>query len=85
MRYNVDERQQAVRDRVKEFGDKEIVPVFQEHDRREEQFSRNGVPDRQGRAARRPPFRHVEAQHHHPIEMIKNVCMFFLCSCNAYL
>jgi len=38
MRYNVDERQQAVRDRVKEFAEKEIVPVFQENDRKEEAF-----------------------------------------------
>jgi len=38
MRYNVDDRQQAVRDRVKEFAEKEIVPVFQENDRRDEQF-----------------------------------------------
>ena len=38
MRYNVDDRQQAVRDRAKEFAEKEIVPVFQEHDRRPEQF-----------------------------------------------
>lgn len=38
MRYNVDERQQAVRDRVKEFAEKEIVPVFREIDRKEEAF-----------------------------------------------
>ncbi len=38
MRYNVDERQQAVRDRVKEFAEKEIVPVFQDLDRKEEAF-----------------------------------------------
>jgi len=38
MNYNVDERQQAVRDRVREFAEKEIVPIFQELDRKEEAF-----------------------------------------------
>ena len=38
MTYNADARQQAVRDRVKEFAEKEIVPVFQELDRKEEAF-----------------------------------------------
>ncbi|MCP4704643.1 MAG: acyl-CoA dehydrogenase [candidate division Zixibacteria bacterium] len=38
MRYNVDDRQQAVRDRAKEFAEKEIVPVFQENDRKDEAF-----------------------------------------------
>jgi len=40
MPYNVDERQQAVRDRVKEFAEKEIVPVYQKLDRKEEAFPR---------------------------------------------
>ncbi len=40
MRYNADPRQQAVRDRVKEFAEKEIIPVYQELDRREETFPR---------------------------------------------
>jgi butyryl-CoA dehydrogenase len=35
-RFNVDESQQAVRDRVAEFGKKEIEPVFMELDRRPE-------------------------------------------------
>jgi len=38
MAYNVDEKQQAVRDRVKEFAEKEILPVCQELDRKEESF-----------------------------------------------
>jgi butyryl-CoA dehydrogenase len=38
MPYNVDERQQAIRDRVKEFAEKNIVPVFKELDRKEESF-----------------------------------------------
>ncbi len=38
MRYNADARQQAIRDLVKEFGDREIVPVFKENDRKEEKF-----------------------------------------------
>ncbi|SYZ74187.1 Acyl-CoA dehydrogenase, short-chain specific [Candidatus Zixiibacteriota bacterium] len=38
MRYNVDPRQQAVRDRVKEFAEKEINPVFKDLDRKEEKF-----------------------------------------------
>ncbi|MBD3298458.1 MAG: acyl-CoA dehydrogenase [candidate division Zixibacteria bacterium] len=36
MRYNVDERQQPIRDAVREFAEKEIVPVAQELDRRPE-------------------------------------------------
>jgi len=35
-RYNIDEKQQPVRDRVQAFAEKEIVPVFQELDRRPE-------------------------------------------------
>jgi len=35
-RYNIHESQQAVRDRVAEFGKKEIEPIFQELDRRPE-------------------------------------------------
>jgi len=38
MRYNIDDRQQAVRDRVKEFAEKEILPVCAELDRKEEAF-----------------------------------------------
>jgi butyryl-CoA dehydrogenase len=38
MTYNVDPKQQAIRDRVKEFGDKEIAPVCQELDRVPEKF-----------------------------------------------
>jgi len=38
MAYNVDDRQQAVRDRVKTFAEKEIVPVFQDLDRKPEAF-----------------------------------------------
>ncbi len=38
MAYNIDERQQAVRDRVKEFAEKEILPVCQDLDRKEESF-----------------------------------------------
>jgi len=38
MKYNVDEKQQAVRDRVREFAEKEIEPVFRENDRKEEAF-----------------------------------------------
>ncbi len=41
MKYNADERQQAVRDRVKEFAEKEIVPVFQELDRKPEAFPKD--------------------------------------------
>ena len=38
MRYNVDPKQQAVRDRVKEFAEKEINPVFRDLDRAPEKF-----------------------------------------------
>jgi len=38
MPYNVDEKQQAVRDRVKEFAEKEILPICQEMDRKDEAF-----------------------------------------------
>ena len=38
MPYNVDERQQAIRDQVKEFAEKEIVPVFMDLDRKPEAF-----------------------------------------------
>jgi len=38
MRYNVDPRQQAVRDRVKEFAEKEINPVFKDLDRAPEKL-----------------------------------------------
>lgn len=38
MRYNVDDRQQGIRDQVKEFAEKEILPVCEELDRRPEQF-----------------------------------------------
>lgn len=38
MRYNIDERQQAVRDHVKEFAEKEILPVYKDLDRRKEEF-----------------------------------------------
>ena len=38
MRYNVDPRQQAIRDRVKEFAEKEINPVFRDLDRVPEKF-----------------------------------------------
>ncbi len=37
-RFNLDDSQQAVRDRVHAFGEKEIVPVAAELDRRPEQF-----------------------------------------------
>ncbi len=40
MPYNVDPKQQPVREWVKSFAEKEIVPVFQELDRRPEQFPR---------------------------------------------
>ncbi|GAB4323320.1 MAG: acyl-CoA dehydrogenase [Candidatus Zixiibacteriota bacterium] len=36
IRFNVDERQQPIRDMVKEFAEKEIVPIAQELDRRPE-------------------------------------------------
>lgn len=38
MVYNVDDRQPPIRDQVKEFAEKEVVPVALEYDRREEQF-----------------------------------------------
>jgi alkylation response protein AidB-like acyl-CoA dehydrogenase len=38
MSYNIDERQQAVRDRVKEFAEKEILPVCKDLDRKKEEF-----------------------------------------------
>ena len=38
MVYNIDERQQPIRDRIKDFAEKEVVPVALEYDRREEQF-----------------------------------------------
>ncbi|MCX6827278.1 MAG: acyl-CoA dehydrogenase family protein [candidate division Zixibacteria bacterium] len=38
MRYNIDPRQQAVRDRIKEFAEKEILPVYKELDRAPEKF-----------------------------------------------
>ncbi|MEW5925282.1 MAG: acyl-CoA dehydrogenase family protein [Candidatus Zixiibacteriota bacterium] len=38
MPYNVDPRQQAVRDRVKQFAEKEILPVYRELDRKKEEF-----------------------------------------------
>jgi butyryl-CoA dehydrogenase len=38
MHYNVDDRQQAVRDRAKEFAEKEILPVYRELDRKKEEF-----------------------------------------------
>jgi len=41
MPYNIDERQQAVRDRVNEFAQKEIVPVCADLDRREESFPKD--------------------------------------------
>nr|MBN2278422.1 acyl-CoA dehydrogenase family protein [candidate division Zixibacteria bacterium] len=41
MRHNVDERQQAVRDRVKEFAEKEILPVCRELDRKQEAFPKD--------------------------------------------
>jgi butyryl-CoA dehydrogenase len=40
MRYNVDERQQVIRDLVKEFAQKEIIPVCEEMDRKKEEFPR---------------------------------------------
>ena len=40
MPFNVDEKQQAIRDRVREFAQKEIVPVFKELDRKKEEFPR---------------------------------------------
>jgi len=41
MKYNVGETQQAIRDQVKEFAEKNIVPVASELDRRPEQFPRD--------------------------------------------
>lgn len=38
MVYNVDERQQPIRDQIKEFAEKEILPVCRELDRRKESF-----------------------------------------------
>jgi butyryl-CoA dehydrogenase len=39
MAYNVDERQQTIREQVKEFAEKEVLPVCRELDRRKESFS----------------------------------------------
>ncbi|UCD93826.1 MAG: acyl-CoA dehydrogenase family protein [Candidatus Zixiibacteriota bacterium] len=38
MVYNIDKKQQPIRDLIKEFAEKEVVPVALEYDRREEQF-----------------------------------------------
>jgi butyryl-CoA dehydrogenase len=39
MPYNIDEKQQPIRDQIKEFAEKEVLPVCEELDRREESFS----------------------------------------------
>ncbi|MBU8933519.1 MAG: acyl-CoA dehydrogenase family protein, partial [candidate division Zixibacteria bacterium] len=39
MTYNIDDRQQPIRDQVREFAEKEVLPVCEELDRREESFS----------------------------------------------
>lgn len=41
IRYNVDERQQAIRDEVKLFAEKEILPVCMEYDRGPEKFQKD--------------------------------------------
>jgi len=39
MAYNIDDRQQPIREKIKEFAEKEIIPVYEELDRRPEEFS----------------------------------------------
>jgi len=39
MPYNIDDRQQPLRDRIREFAQKEILPYYEELDRRPEEFS----------------------------------------------
>jgi butyryl-CoA dehydrogenase len=39
MPYNIDPRQQPIRDKIKAFAEKEVLPVCEELDRREESFS----------------------------------------------
>ena len=39
MAYNIDDKQQPIRDKIKEFAEKEVLPVCMELDRRKEEFS----------------------------------------------